>query len=165
MTISTTEKTPRAVLVAVQLPTVSDAQHEADVAELGRLVKTLGLDVIGRVTQRRGSVSPATVLGEGKLRELARWTGGDGHTDPTIASRDKALERRERMGLRDDRVLEGDDDLEGDDGPEAPSADDPDDAASSGLRPSRSRSTKATRSWSGRASIAAYRALTRCLRP
>ena len=127
MTISTTEKTPRAVLVAVQLPTVSDAQHEADVAELGRLVKTLGLDVIGRVTQRRGSVSPATVLGEGKLRELARWTGGDGHTDPTIASRDKALERRERMGLRDDRVLEGDDDLEGDDGPEAPSADDPDD--------------------------------------
>src|SRR5690349_12972476 len=75
---------PPAVLVSVQLPGVSDEQHAADVAELSRLVKTLGLEVIGEVTQRRGRVSPATVLGEGKLQELAKWTGGDGKTDPTI---------------------------------------------------------------------------------
>ena len=78
------EPRPPAVLVSVQLPGVSDEQHAADVAELSRLVKTLGLEVIGEVTQRRGRVSPATVLGEGKLQELAKWTGGDGKTDPTI---------------------------------------------------------------------------------
>ena len=95
------EPRPPAVLVSVQLPGVSDEQHAADVAELSRLVKTLGLEVIGEVTQRRGRVSPATVLGEGKLQELAKWTGGDGKTDPTIASRDKALERRARLKARD----------------------------------------------------------------
>jgi GTPase len=97
------------VLVSVQLPGVSDEQHAADVAELSRLVKTLGLEVIGEVTQRRGRVSPATVLGEGKLQELAKWTGGDGKTDPTIASRDKALERRARLKARDGETVEDDD--------------------------------------------------------
>ncbi|MBC8071529.1 MAG: GTPase HflX [Deltaproteobacteria bacterium] len=110
MTETTTEKIPRAVLVAVQLPGVTDEQHEADLAELGRLVKTLGLDVVGRVTQRRGAVSPATVLGEGRLRELADWTGGDGKTETVIAGRDKAVERRERLAARDGVAIEGDDD-------------------------------------------------------
>jgi GTPase len=35
----------RAVLVAIQLPGVTDVEHAADLAELGRLVKTLGYDV------------------------------------------------------------------------------------------------------------------------
>ena len=37
----------RAVLVGVQLPGVTDADHAADLAELGRLVSTLGYDVGG----------------------------------------------------------------------------------------------------------------------
>ncbi len=118
-----TEKRPRAVLVSVQLPGVDDEQHEADVAELARLVSTLGLEVVGTVTQRRAGVSPATVLGVGKLRELAAWTGGDGKTDPTIASRDKALERRERLRARDE------DDDEDDDEEPAPDADAPEPVA------------------------------------
>ena len=68
----------RAVLVAVQLSDVDDTSFEADVAELGRLVDTLGLDVIGTVTQKRDALAPAAVLGEGKLKELAQFTGGDG---------------------------------------------------------------------------------------
>jgi GTP-binding protein HflX len=69
---------PRAVLVGVQLPGVLDADHASDLAELGRLVQTLGLDVVATVTQRRDSLAAAAVVGEGKLRELAELTGGNG---------------------------------------------------------------------------------------
>jgi len=89
---------------------VSDEQHAADVAELGRLVKTLGLEVVGEVSQRRDRISPATVVGEGKLRELASWTGGDGKVEPTIAGRDRALERRARLRARDGLEPEAADD-------------------------------------------------------
>ena len=37
------DKRPRAALVAVQLPGVTDEEHAASLAELGRLAKTLGL--------------------------------------------------------------------------------------------------------------------------
>ncbi|MDF3068149.1 MAG: GTP-binding protein related to HflX [Polyangiaceae bacterium] len=57
---------------------------EASLAELARLVTTLGYEVAARVLQSRGSLSPAAVLGEGKLKELARLTGGSGNTRPII---------------------------------------------------------------------------------
>ncbi|MRG95534.1 GTPase HflX [Polyangium spumosum] len=69
---------PAAVLVAVQLSTVADVDHEADMAELGRLVNTLGYDIVATVSQRRSHVSKGAVLGEGKLRALAEITGGPG---------------------------------------------------------------------------------------
>ena len=69
---------PTAVVVAVQLPDVTDADLASSIAELVRLGKTLGLDVVGRITQRRAKLAPGVVLGEGKLRELAAWTGGSG---------------------------------------------------------------------------------------
>jgi len=68
----------RAVLVDVQLPGVSDEDQAADLAELGRLVHTLGYDVVATVTQRRDALAAAAVVGEGKLRELAAITGGKG---------------------------------------------------------------------------------------
>lgn len=97
----TPETRPTAVLVAVQLPGIDDAQHTADIAELRRLVTTLGLEVIAQVTQRRDALSPATVLGEGKLRELAAWTGGSGSIESEIASRERARARRARLGEDD----------------------------------------------------------------
>jgi GTP-binding protein HflX len=69
---------PLAVLVGVQLPNITDIEHEADLAELGRLVHTLGFDVIATVSQRRDALAAAAVLGEGKLKELAALTGGKG---------------------------------------------------------------------------------------
>ena len=69
---------PRAVLLGVQLPGVSDAEQESSLDELARLGKTLGLEIVGRVTQRRSRLAPAAVVGEGKLRELAGRTGGTG---------------------------------------------------------------------------------------
>ncbi|HMY21085.1 MAG TPA: GTPase HflX, partial [Polyangium sp.] len=74
------QTTPRqkALLISVQLPDVSDEDHAADLAELGRLVTTLGHDVIGTVSQRRSKVSKGAVLGRGKLYELAKITDGAG---------------------------------------------------------------------------------------
>ncbi len=67
-----------AVLVSVQLPGVSDEDHASDLAELGRLVTTLGYDVRATVSQKRDGLAAAAVLGEGKLKELADLTGGKG---------------------------------------------------------------------------------------
>jgi GTP-binding protein HflX len=69
---------PRAVIAAVQLPDVDDGGFASSLAELTRLAITLGLDVVGRVTQRRPRLAPGKALGDGKLQELATWTGGTG---------------------------------------------------------------------------------------
>ncbi len=111
------DERPTAVLVAVRLPGVTEEQHAGDLAELSRLVTTLGLRVVGRVTQSLPRLSPATVLGGGKLQELAAWTGGDGKVDAPIPSRERALERRERLRARDGEA--GDADAGEDDEPPA----------------------------------------------
>jgi len=76
--LTETGQRPTAVVVAVQFPDVTDAELASSIAELERLAKTLGLDPVGRLTQRRGSLATGLVLGEGKLLELAGWTGGTG---------------------------------------------------------------------------------------
>ena len=76
--LDTRKPSPRAVLLGVQLPGVTEAEFAASLDELGRLGKTLGLAIAGRVTQRRQRLAPGVVVGEGKLAELARWTGGSG---------------------------------------------------------------------------------------
>src|SRR3989442_16008127 len=69
---------PKVVLVGVQLPGVTDAEQRSSLMELKRLCKTLGFEVVGEVTQKRKGLGAATLLGEGKLVELAAWTGGTG---------------------------------------------------------------------------------------
>jgi GTP-binding protein HflX len=101
---------PTAILVGVQLPGVGDAEYAADLAELARLVDTLGYDVTATVTQRRETLSKSVVLGEGKLKELAELTGGRGYVPSAVPVRkDKARQRREEEGG------EGDDEVEFDD--------------------------------------------------
>ena len=72
------EQPSKAVLVGVQLPGVTDEEHASSLAELARLAKTLGLSVVGRISQKRQALAAAAVVGEGKLKELARLTGGSG---------------------------------------------------------------------------------------
>jgi len=69
---------PRAVLLGVQLPGVPDVEFASSLDELARLAKTLGLAVVARVAQRRARLEPGAVVGAGKLKELAGWTGGTG---------------------------------------------------------------------------------------
>jgi len=72
------EPRKKALLVAIQLPGVSDFETQTSLAELGRLVDTLGYDVVGSTWQKRPSERSANVLGDGKLKDLSRWTGGPG---------------------------------------------------------------------------------------
>ena len=87
---------PRAILVGVQLPGVDDVAHAADLAELGRLVSTLGYEVVGTLSQKRDEIDGATVLGKGRLAELAAITGGTGVVGSMATVRkSKARERFE----------------------------------------------------------------------
>ncbi|WP_419899139.1 GTPase HflX [Roseomonas sp. USHLN139] len=94
--METKAPTPRAVLVGIQLPEVDDIAHAASLEELGRLVKTLGYEVVGQVSQRREGTGAGALLGSGKLTELAGFTGGDGQvTSMAPAARAKARARFE----------------------------------------------------------------------
>src|SRR6266545_3814339 len=98
------DERPAAVVVAVQLPGVTDGELASSLAELERLAKTLGLDPIGRIVQRRAKLAPGVVLGEGKLQELATWTGGSGNV-PTFES---TVARRKRVAAKADADLDAD---------------------------------------------------------
>jgi GTPase len=87
---------PRAVLVGVQLPDATDLEHATHLAELGRLVHTLGYETVATLSQRQPRTGAGTVLGAGKLMELARLTGGPGVVASGAADRtSKARERWE----------------------------------------------------------------------
>lgn len=76
--MSQNEKMKNAVLVGIQLPKVSTQELESSLQELKRLVTTLGYHVVGQVTQKRSTDRSASIVGQGKLHELAEWTGGTG---------------------------------------------------------------------------------------
>ncbi|TDP77439.1 GTPase HflX [Bradymonas sediminis] len=71
-------KTYQALILAVQTPNKSDEDMARSCAELRLLANTLGIDVMGLETQRRASDSSTLIMGKGKLREVARLTGGPG---------------------------------------------------------------------------------------
>src|ERR1700681_4795245 len=87
---------PRAILVGIQIPGVDDVAHAASIEELGRLVKTLGYEVVGTMSQKRDEIGGGTVLGKGRLEELAAVTGGTGVVGSmAIQRKSKARERFE----------------------------------------------------------------------
>jgi len=94
--METAPSTPLAVLVGIQMPEIDDAAHEASLEELGRLVKTLGYEVIGTLSQKREGTGAAALLGSGKLAELAALTGGTGVVGSMApAAKSKARQRFE----------------------------------------------------------------------
>jgi GTP-binding protein HflX len=108
---------PSAVVVAVQLPGVTDDDLASSVAELERLAKTLGLAPIGRVIQRRARLAPGVVLGEGKLKELAGWTGGTGEVPAYVKPGSRAA--REEADAEIDDLPDPDDEPASEDAPKA----------------------------------------------
>src|SRR5712664_2896497 len=95
MSSSTEAPRPRAVLVGVQLSGATDAEQRSSLKELKRLCETLGFEVVGEVTQKRKGLGAATLLGEGKLVELAAWTGGTGVVPKGPPGKKKATEEDE----------------------------------------------------------------------
>jgi GTP-binding protein HflX len=80
-TIADTEPR-RAVLCSVQLPDATDQAFDESLDELRRLAHTLGLAVVGRVTQRRSAFDSSAYIGQGKLTELAAAISSS--PEPTI---------------------------------------------------------------------------------
>src|SRR5580765_5237885 len=70
MTQEADPKRNRAIVAAVQRPSVSDPEFEASLEELRQLAKTLGFEVVGRFTQKRAGFDSAAYFGTGKREEL-----------------------------------------------------------------------------------------------
>jgi GTPase len=97
MSAPTEAPRPKAVLVGVQLSGVTDAEQRSSLKELKRLCETLGFEVVGEVTQKRKDLGAATLLGAGKLVELAAWTGGTGVVPKGPPGKRKATEEEEEQ--------------------------------------------------------------------
>ncbi len=92
--VNVAPEAPRVVLVGIQVDGVTDVEHDAHLSELGRLCTTLGYKVVARITQKRPALSRGAVLGEGKLMQLAKLTGGSGVVGSRAPKRiSKAKER------------------------------------------------------------------------
>ena len=88
---------PLAILVGIQTPDVDDVAHAANLEELGLLVKTMGYEVVGTVSQKREGTGAGSLLGIGKLAELAALTGGTGLVG-SMASHPKSKARQRFEG-------------------------------------------------------------------
>src|SRR5688572_24240933 len=60
----------RAIVAAVQRPSISDAEFDASLTELRQLAKTLGFEVVATFTQKRAGFDAAAYFGTGKREEL-----------------------------------------------------------------------------------------------
>ncbi len=78
----TKANSPRAVVVAVQLPDVSDIEFELSMNELRGLGKTLGFRIVGTFTQKRVSFDTTGYLGVGKRQEVRHFVEGEPEPDP-----------------------------------------------------------------------------------
>jgi len=67
-----------ALLISICTPQFNGDEAAESLAELARLVTTLGFKVIGTQSQKQSSTKKLTVLGAGKLAEIARITGNKG---------------------------------------------------------------------------------------
>jgi GTP-binding protein HflX len=69
------------VLVAAPRKGSSDARHVTEhLEELTRLVDTAGAEVVGRISQQIAAPNPSTLIGEGKVEEVAQAVAEAGAT-------------------------------------------------------------------------------------
>ncbi|MBK8524277.1 MAG: GTPase HflX [Betaproteobacteria bacterium] len=71
------EKPRYAVVAAVQLPTVSDMEFDASLAELRELAKTLGFEVVHTFVQKRSGFDTTAYLGVGKRQEIRAYINNE----------------------------------------------------------------------------------------
>jgi GTP-binding protein HflX len=74
MSFKTQVEKSRALLVSIKTPDITEAQAAESLAELERLVTTLGFTVFAKESQKQGSTSGPTAVGAGKLADLAKLT-------------------------------------------------------------------------------------------
>jgi GTP-binding protein HflX len=67
-----------ALLISICTPDFKGDEATESLAELARLVTTLGFKVVGTQSQKQSSTKKVNVLGLGKLAEIAHFTGNQG---------------------------------------------------------------------------------------
>jgi len=70
-----------ALLISICTPDFKGNEATESLAELARLVTTLGFKVVGTQSQKQSSTKRVNVLGLGKLAEIAHLTGNKGQVD------------------------------------------------------------------------------------
>ncbi|MEZ4815566.1 MAG: GTPase HflX [Bdellovibrionota bacterium] len=102
------EEKNKALLISIVTPDITAIAAEESLAELERLVTTLGLKVVAREYQKRPSLTGGTVVGQGKLEFLARYTGGKGSLErASFGKRSKASEKFDEIEEdKDEEVVE-----------------------------------------------------------
>lgn len=70
-----------ALLISICTPQFKGDEAKDSLAELARLVTTLGFKVVGTQSQKQSSTQRVNVLGAGKLAEIAHLTGNQGSVD------------------------------------------------------------------------------------
>lgn len=96
-----------AIIVSVQVPGISDEEVARSLAELEHLLRGLGIAVVARFLQKRGTRSFPSYVGDGKLAELAALTGGVGER-----TRGPGAPRVDpKRPVRDDLLVVADDEL------------------------------------------------------
>lgn len=86
---------PNALLISISTPHFKGDEAIESLAELARLVTTLGFKVVGTQSQKQSSTQKVNVLGSGKLAEIAHLTGNKG----------SAADEREGENFLDDDPL------------------------------------------------------------
>ncbi len=93
----------KAVLVGVQLPGRTDADIEASLRELVRLLWTAGAEAVDYIVQRRDAPDPATYIGKGKadeVRDRVAATGADAAVFDDELSPAQQRNLEERIGQK-----------------------------------------------------------------
>lgn len=91
------EKPQYAVVAAVQLPNVSDAEFEASLSELRELAKTLGYTVVKTFVQKRAGFDMTAYLGAGKRQEIYSYVNHESY--PLDSELDVAITNGEDLEI------------------------------------------------------------------
>ena len=75
-----------AVIAAVHLPSITDAEFQASLAELRELAKTLGYQVVETFTQNRTGIDVQGYIGSGKRDEITAYVNSPSDTDQAITA-------------------------------------------------------------------------------
>jgi predicted GTPase len=74
----TIDTSRRAIVLAVQTAGVGDDEFARSLAELHQLARTLGVEVVATLTQKRAAFDSVAYLGKGKREELKQLVGDGG---------------------------------------------------------------------------------------
>ncbi|ANU36184.1 GTPase HflX [Vibrio scophthalmi] len=77
-----------ALLISICTPQFKGVEAKESLAELARLVTTLGFNVVGTQSQNLASTQKQNVLGVGKMAEIARLTGNRGEMEEDLDTED-----------------------------------------------------------------------------